>query len=144
MSDPIYNPEPGEIVVQQFRDGSGEPRVFCLENGEVKLLTWTQNTWLKEGSWCAEYGRQLEPEARRALLSHLLEAEGLDHTEIKIGRKMVFPVGRENYTPRFELPSPNLEPDEDGLICCPSCGREVTERDFGRADICQPCERGLT
>jgi hypothetical protein len=44
----------------------------------------------------------------------------------------------------LELPSPNLTPDENGEICCPSCGRLVGERDFGQADVCKACERGLT
>ena len=53
-------------------------------------------------------------------------------------------VWTEQKRSKFELPSPNLTPDEDGLICCPSCGRMVTEGDFGRSDVCKACERGLT
>lgn len=46
----------------------------------------------------------------------------------------------------WELPSPNLTPDENGEICCPSCGRMVGESDWAveLADVCGACERGLT
>jgi len=41
-------------------------------------------------------------------------------------------------------PKPNLEPNEDGEICCPGCGYMVPDCYFPiGGDVCAACERGL-
>lgn len=42
---------------------------------------------------------------------------------------------------RLELPEPNLEPNEDGDICCPGCGDMVPACYFGHDDVCRVCFR---
>lgn len=40
------------------------------------------------------------------------------------------------------LPEPNLEPDDDGDICCPSCGDMVPACYWPTGlDMCRACER---
>lgn len=63
-------------------------------------------------------------------------------TKLEAGNKLAILRAPLELPRLARSPKPNLEPNEAGEICCPSCGRYVAEETYGPMECCDWCERG--